>query len=77
LPLMMTLGLGVIGGAALGKAAVDHAFVHGISDAERSKLIGVCVGTAVVFGAAYALDIDYEWLTVDGLATKAEKWINK
>ncbi len=74
--LLMTLGLGVIGGAALGKAGFDHMFVHGMTDKERKTLVGVGLGSVAVFGAAYALGIDEEWLSVDGIAGKISNQIS-
>jgi len=71
----IVLGAGVIGGAAIGKMAFDHMFVHGLTDEERKRLVGLGVGAVFVYGAAYALGVDSKWLNTSELVEEAGKQI--
>ena len=73
---IFAVSAGLIGGAAIGKMAFDHAFVEGMDDKERNRLVGFGIGAVVLFGAAYFLGVDEKWLTVDGPAEAVEKWVS-
>jgi hypothetical protein len=73
---IFAVSAGIIGGAAIGKMAYEHLFVHGLEDKERNKLIGLGFGAVALFGAAYLLGIDEKWLTIEGPAEAVEKWVS-
>jgi len=70
---LVLLGMGVLGGAALGWAAVQHMFVEGMEDKERRQLIGFAAGVGLTYAAAKLFDIDEKWWNAEKAAEAAEQ----
>lgn len=60
---LLVIGIGVLGGAALGKAAIDHMFVEGLTARERKGIFkGVASGLAF-FGMLKLYELHRAWYT--------------
>lgn len=70
---LVLLGLGVIGGAAIGWMAVKHMFVEGMENKERRQLIGFAAAMGLTYGAAKIFDIDEKWWNAEKAAEAAEQ----
>ena len=70
---LVLLGMGVLGGAAIGWAAVQHMFVRGMEDKERRQLIGFAASVGLTYAAAKLFDIDEKWWNVEKAAEAAEQ----
>lgn len=67
------LGLGVIGGLAIGSWAVEHLFVEGTSDKERRGILIFSAVTIAGYAAANLLDVDRRWYSVDAWIEEADR----
>lgn len=71
----LLVGLGVIGGAAIGWWGVQHLFVEGITSKERKNILIAAATMLAVWGASELIGLEKAWwLTVEGVAehTKSE-----
>lgn len=62
--------LGIVGGLAVAKMALDHLFVHGLETKERRTMIGVASVAVASYGVVKMLELDERWLDVVGTYEK-------
>jgi len=70
---LVLVGMGVVGGAAIGWAAYQHMFVQGMEEKERRTLLQLTAVTVLTYAAAKLFDIDEKWWNAEKAAEAAEK----
>jgi hypothetical protein len=70
---LVLLAMGVLGGVAIGHAAVTHLFVVGMEDKERKKVLVAAAGSLVIYSLAKLFDIDERWWNIEKTAEWAEQ----
>lgn len=75
--LVAALGLGAIGGLALGRLGYEHMFVVGLTEKERRTMMGLAVGAGSVYIVATVFGIDRKWWDLGAAAAAAETELTK
>ena len=66
-PMVLGVGLGVLGGVFIGKAAVEHMFVEGFSDHERKNLLLFAASGFALWAAQTFFNIGPLWWVPAGV----------
>ncbi len=67
------IGLGVIGGLAIGSWAVGHLAVEGTTKEERKNLLLLSAVVLIGYGVPKLLEVDRRWVTIDAWLEEAQK----
>lgn len=62
--MMFIVGMGVVGGLAIGKMAYDHMFKVGLSPEERKTMLFMGGGALAVYALATLFDVDRKYWEV-------------
>ena len=75
-PKAFALFLGLVGGAVTGPWIYTHLFHEGLTDEERKQLLGFGLATSTLLIASQFQGVE-EWLSVEGLSAKVDKFFAK